>query len=133
MRTGFFVALAFVMAGFFAPFGTADAQQRAKPVPLKQLPTELRMFILETLQEQGIKGNGAMTYAATSTKDCPSTCNDSSGGGFCFCEREEDGSCANGTEKTGTSDNPQCKIKNPGKGTGIVSGGGLDQPIKIEG
>ena len=130
MRTGLFLVFAFVMA---ATLGPLNAGERGNPVPLKQLPSELRMFILEALKEQGIKGNGAMVYASDATKNCPSNCNDSSGGGFCFCAPDSAGACPTGTEKTGTPDNPSCKVKNPGKGTGIVSGGGLDQPIKIGG
>lgn len=125
-----FTVFGLLLAMMLAPAG---AGERGKPVPLKQLPTELRMFILDALKSQGIKGNGAMTYASDATKNCPSNCNDSSGGGYCFCGTEKDGSCPKDTEKTGPPDNPECKVKNPGKGTGVVSGGGLAQPIKIEG
>ena len=128
MRTGFFLAFAFMMA---AALGPLNAGERGKPVALKQLPTELRMFILGALKEQGVRGNGAMTYASDATKTCPSNCNDSSGGGFCYCSPDSSGNCPSGTEKGGSPGDEYCKVSNPGKGTGIVSGGGLDAPIKI--
>ena len=84
----------------------AFAGERGKPVQLTQLPPELRMFILDALKAEGIKGNGTMTYASDATKTCPSGCNDSSGGGSCYCSPDADRKCPTGTDKTGTPESP---------------------------
>ncbi len=108
----------------------AAAGERMKPIPLSQLSKPLRSDIFKRLQDMGIKPDIGMTYASDATKNCPSNCNRSSGGGFCYCDLDGN-KCPEGTEPT--SDKKECRVRMP-KGTGgigVIYADGLEK-ITIE-
>ncbi len=114
--------------------GAVSAGERGKPIPIKRLPGPLRAAILEVLEGQGIKPSGRVVYASDGTAKCPSNCNDSSGGGYCFCSPDSEGKCPSGTEKAGSPGDEYCRVSMP-KGvsdTGVVYGGNLPSKVTIE-
>lgn len=114
--------------------GAASAGEAGKPMRIKNLPPPLRAMVIEQLQKMGIEPKGAMTYASDSTDKCPSNCNGSSGGGFCYCDPDSSGNCPSGTEKGGSPGEEYCKVRMPKGigGGGVVGGGGLPQMMAIE-
>ena len=112
----------------------AVAGERVKPMRLKELPRPLSAAIVQRLRDMGIKPNGSISYASASTENCPSNCNDTSGGGFCYCSPDSEGKCPSGTEKGGSPGDEYCKVRMPkaGGNTGEVFGGNLPRKITIE-
>jgi hypothetical protein len=109
---------------FFVTFSVAaNAQERG---PLREAPRFIREAAVQTLRELGIRPNDEMTYGIT-TDDCPSNCNDSVGGGFCFCDLDDDGDCPEGSDKVPTEE--RCRVK---PDTVELTGGGLQEPLEVQ-
>jgi len=121
-----------LMLGFGSSEGFADKHKAPESkrfkVQVLKLPPQLRRPLVAYLKEKGIEVTDAITLAA-STDDCPSTCNDSAGGGFCYCKPDDEGNCPSGTEKGGTPDDPYCKAKME---KGVISGGGINDPLEVQ-
>ncbi len=114
--------------------GSATAGETGKPIPLKILPTPLRIAVIERLKEMGVRPKGPISYASDSTDKCPSNCNGSSGGGFCYCDPDSEGNCPSGTSKGGSPGEEYCKVSMPKGigGGGTVGGVGLPEFVSIE-
>ena len=94
-----------------------------------KLPKDMQNRILSILKERGIKiKNLASAQASASTKNCPSICNDSVGGGFCYCE-PSGGKCPMGTTKTGVPGKEQCKVQIPKISVEI---NGVPEPVVVQ-
>ena len=66
-------------------------------IRFKDLTPKMQKRLKPKLRAQGIKVTGST--ALGSIKDnCPSNCNDSAGGGFCFCDPDSKGNCPSGTD-----------------------------------
>ena len=113
-----------VAAVFFLSISiAATAQER---VPLRRAPQFVQEAAMQTLREAGIRPNNAMVYGI-SKDDCPSDCNDSIGGGYCFCDRDDNGECPGESEKVPTEEN-RCRVK---PDSVQLSGGGLAEPLEV--
>ena len=95
-----------------------------------KLPKDMQNRILSILKERGIKiKNLASAQASASTKNCPSSCNGSAGGGFCFCSPDSSGACPTGTEKGGSPGSEYCKVRMPKLSVGI---NGVPEPVVVQ-
>ena len=92
-----------------------------------KLPPELQKLVYMGLRDKGVEGNGKMMLYIT-TSDCPSNCNDKVAGGSCLCDKE-DGKCPEGSSPVG-GDNPGKECRHT-PDRGIVSGGGLADPVQV--
>lgn len=127
------IAVLALVIGFGAgPSLAQDKAPRTKEwkMEFKQLPSPMQKHILMFLKQKGVDGGAeAITYASSSTKNCPSGCNDSSGGGFCFCKPDGDGNCGAGETKGGSPGSEYCKIAMPKMNIGI---GGRPDPVVVQ-
>jgi hypothetical protein len=116
------IVLTLVLGFGVGPTMAQDKAPRTKEwkVEFKQLPSAMQRHILKSLKEKGVDGGAkAITFASSSTKNCPSTCNDSSGGGFCFCQPDSSGNCGAGETKGGSPGSEYCKVAMPKINVGI--------------
>lgn len=97
-------------------------------ISVKKLPKPMQSHILKVLKEKGIK-NVASAQASASTKNCPSNCNSSSGGGYCFCKPDSGGKCPSGTEKGGSPGDEYCKVQMPKLSIGV---NGVPDPVEVQ-
>ena len=119
------IVLTLVLGFGAGPSMAQDKAPRTKEwkIEFKQLPGSMQRHILKFLKEKGVEGGaGAITYASSSTSKCPSTCNDSSGGGFCFCQPDSSGNCGAGQTKGGSPGSEYCKIAMPKITIGLGGG-----------
>lgn len=120
-----------VFAVMATPIVAQDKAPKTKSfkVMLKELPPDIRRVWMKALADQhGVEAPPA-SRAASSTKNCPSSCNNSSGGGYCYCDPDENGNCPSGTSKGGSPGSEYCKVKMP-KGA-VTIPGGKEYPVVL--
>ena len=66
-------------------------------IRFKDLNPKMQKRLQSKLKAQGIKVKGS-TPVGNAKDNCPSSCNDRAGGGFCFCSPDSKGNCPAGTE-----------------------------------
>ena len=96
-------------------------------IPFKELPRPVVRNLAAQLSEMGIEADPEMTMAAD-TSACPSDCNDSTGGGWCYCQPDGNGDCPGNSEKAGSPGQEYCRVARP---KSEVMGGGMNDPVEV--
>ena len=101
-------------------------KEKSVELRIGELDPRMQRALAAALKDLGIEMTPAMTYKGDTT-GCPSNCNDSYSGGMCRCTTGDDGKCPSGTSNPGTGN--ECTTT---KSKGVVTGGGLKQPLQVE-